>query len=110
MVKHEAMSKRRNAQKFSGAKTKAGKRRVAPSVAPPRRAFPEIERKLQARGEDPRDFRCLHRDVATLFHPQDVTRRCWDRGRDRLPTCAARSSDGCSPSARRRPPARTHDR
>ncbi|MGO9271258.1 MAG: hypothetical protein ACLQOO_13545 [Terriglobia bacterium] len=35
-------------------------------------APPEIERKLQARGEDPHDFRRLHRDVTALFQPHDV--------------------------------------
>lgn len=64
---------RRNAQKSTGPKTKAGKRRVALNAR--RRGFapPEIERQLRARGEDPRDFRRLHRDVAALFPPQDVT-------------------------------------
>ena len=27
---------------------------------------------MRARGEDPRDFRCLHRDVAALLQPCDV--------------------------------------
>lgn len=63
---------RRNAQKSTGPKTKAGKRRVALNAR--RRGFapPEIERQLLARGESPRDFRCLHRDVAALFPAQDV--------------------------------------
>jgi len=87
MVEHEGISKppllpalsparlaanRRNAQKSTGPKTKAGKRRVALN---PRRLGlvpPEFERQLQARGEDPRDFRRLHRDVAALLQPHDV--------------------------------------
>ncbi|HMD96930.1 MAG TPA: hypothetical protein VKM93_06305, partial [Terriglobia bacterium] len=63
---------RRNAQKSTGPKTKAGKRRVALN---PRRlglASPEFERQLLARGEDPRDFRRMHRDLVALFHPRDV--------------------------------------
>ncbi|MGO9271496.1 MAG: hypothetical protein ACLQOO_14755 [Terriglobia bacterium] len=66
---------RRNARKSTGPKTKAGKRRAALNGRRLDVAFPEIEieRRLQARGEDPRDFRCLHRDVAALFQPQDVT-------------------------------------
>ncbi|HMD97651.1 MAG TPA: hypothetical protein VKM93_10025, partial [Terriglobia bacterium] len=64
---------RRNAQKSTGPKTKAGKRRVALNARRLGLAPPEIERQLQARGEDPRDFRRLHRDVAALFPPQDVT-------------------------------------
>ena len=85
MVEHEGISNRplsralsparlaanrRNAKKSTGPKTKAGKRRVALNGR--RLASPEIERQLRARGEDPRDFRRLHRDVAALFQPQDV--------------------------------------
>jgi len=60
---------RRNAQKSTGPKTKAGKRRAALNgrqLAPA-----EIERQLEARGEDPRDFRRLHRDVVALFPPHE---------------------------------------
>jgi len=63
---------RRNAQKSTGPKTKAGKRRAALNGRRLDIAFPEIERQLRARGEDPRDFRGLHRDVAALFQPRDV--------------------------------------
>jgi len=63
---------RRNAQKSSGPKTKAGKRRAALNARRLDVACPEIERQLKARGEDPRDFRRLHRDVAALFQPHDV--------------------------------------
>ena len=54
---------RRNAQKSTGPKTKAGKRRVALNARRRGLAPPEIEWQLLARGEDPRDFRRLHRDV-----------------------------------------------
>jgi len=81
MVEHEGIPKsrlsparlaanRRNAQKSTGPKTKAGKRRAALNAF--RLAPPEIERQLRVRGEDPRDFRRLHRDVAALFQPHDV--------------------------------------
>jgi len=81
MVEHEGISKpllsparlaanRRNAKKSTGPKTKAGKRRVALNAR--RLAPPEMERQLEALGEDPHDFRRLHRDVAALFQPQDV--------------------------------------
>jgi hypothetical protein len=43
-----------------------------PERATPDVAFPEIERQLQGSGEDPRDFRRLHRDLAALFQPHDV--------------------------------------
>src|SRR5208282_5297712 len=83
MVEHEGISKpflsparlaanRRNAQKSTGPKNKAGKRRAALNARRLGLAPPEIERKLQARGEDPRDFRRLHRDVTALFQPHDV--------------------------------------
>jgi len=62
---------RRNARKSTGPKTKAGKRRAALNGRRLDAAFPDIERKLQARGEDPRDFRRLHRDVAALFPPHE---------------------------------------
>ncbi|MGO9269193.1 MAG: hypothetical protein ACLQOO_02860 [Terriglobia bacterium] len=64
---------RRNAQKSTGPKTKAGKRRVALNARRFGFSPPEIEQQLRARGEDPRDFRRLHRDVAALFPPQDGT-------------------------------------
>ncbi|MGO9275004.1 MAG: hypothetical protein ACLQOO_33030 [Terriglobia bacterium] len=64
---------RRNAQKSTGPKTKAGKRRVALNARSLGFAPPEIERQLRARGEDARDFRRLHRDVADLFPAQDAT-------------------------------------
>jgi len=65
-------AKRRNAQKSTDPKTKAGKRRVALNARRLGLAPPEIERQLRARGEDPRDFRRLHRDLAALFQPHDV--------------------------------------
>ncbi len=83
MVEHEGIPKpplsparlaanRRNAQKSTGPKTKAGKRRAALNARRLGLAPPEIERQLQARGEDPRDLRRLHCDVAALFQPHDV--------------------------------------
>ncbi len=63
---------RRNAKKSTGPKTKAGKRRAALNARRLGLAPPEIERQLQARVEDPRDFRRLHLDVAARFQPHDV--------------------------------------
>jgi len=62
---------RRNAQKSTGPKTNAGKRRAALNSRRFGLAPPEIERQLRARGEDPRDFRRLHRDLAALFPTHD---------------------------------------
>ncbi len=89
---------RRNAKKSTGPKTKAGKRRAALNAF--RLAPPEIERQLQARGEDPRDFRRLHRDVAALFQPHDVAGEAavqlmamtwWEKAR-RIRNCVTASS------------------
>ena len=73
---------RRNAQKSTGPKTKAGKRRVALNARRLGFAPPKIERQLRARGEDPRDFRRLHRDVADSSRPRTrparpPDRSCW---------------------------------
>ncbi|MGO9272197.1 MAG: hypothetical protein ACLQOO_18530 [Terriglobia bacterium] len=65
-------AKRRNAQKSTDPKTKAGKRRVALNARRLGLAPPEIERQLRARGEDPRDFRRLHREVAALLQARDA--------------------------------------
>ncbi len=64
---------RRNARKSTGPKTKAGKRRVALNALRLGLVPPEIGQQLRASGEDPRDFRRLHRDVAALFPPPDGT-------------------------------------
>jgi hypothetical protein len=32
----------------------------------------ELERQFRARGEDPRDFRRLHRDLVALFQPREA--------------------------------------
>jgi hypothetical protein len=69
---------RRNAQKSTGPRTAAGKRRVALNVqrrdpfAPLRVSSDpgELERQLLARGEDPRDLRRLLRDLIVIFHPE----------------------------------------
>jgi hypothetical protein len=62
---------RRNAQKSTGPKTNAGKRRVALNTRSRDLMPEELERQLLARGEDPREFRCLHRDLIAMFYPED---------------------------------------
>jgi len=63
---------RRNALKSTGPKTAAGKRRVALNGRPvDTLCSPNLERQLLARGEHPRDFRRLHRDLIALFRPGD---------------------------------------
>ena len=63
---------RRNALKSTGPRTKGGKYRSALN-ARKRGWCPEaLERELRARGEDPREFCCLHRDLAAIFRPTDA--------------------------------------
>src|SRR5208282_6169176 len=64
---------RRNAQKSTGPRTAAGKRRAALNSQRRGLAPPEIERQLQGRGENPHDFRGLHRDLVALFPPQEAS-------------------------------------
>lgn len=60
---------RRNALKSTGPRTKAGKYRSALNRQT-RRLVPEpLERELRARGEDPREFCRLHRDLMAIFRP-----------------------------------------
>jgi len=60
---------RRNALKSTGPKTAAGKRRVSLNTLRAGLCSPELERELRARGEEPRDFRRMHRDLIALFRP-----------------------------------------
>ena len=60
---------RRNAQKSTGPRTAAGKRRVALNRRSRGLIPEELERQLVARGEDPREFRRLHRALIAIFHP-----------------------------------------
>ena len=64
---------RRNAQKSTGPRTAAGKHRAALNSQRRGLAPPEIERKLQERGEDPQDIRRLYRDVVALFPPHEAS-------------------------------------
>ena len=64
---------RRNAQKSTGPRTAAGKRRAALNSQRRGLAPPEIERQLQERGENPHDFRGLHRDLVALFPPHEAS-------------------------------------
>lgn len=63
---------RRNALKSTGPRTAAGKRRAALNRLRFKLCPAELERQLRARGEDPREFRELHRDLIALFQPADV--------------------------------------
>ena len=61
---------RRNARKSTGPRTEAGKYRSALNASS-RRLLPKaLERELLARGEDPRDFCRLHRDLTAIFRPR----------------------------------------
>ncbi|MGO9269524.1 MAG: hypothetical protein ACLQOO_04580 [Terriglobia bacterium] len=63
----------RNAQKSTGPRTAAGKRRAALNSQRLGLAPPEFERQLQERGENPQDFRRLHRDLVALFPPHEAS-------------------------------------
>ncbi len=63
---------RRNALKSTGPRTKAGKFRSALNRQTRRLVPQALERELRARGEDPREFCKLHRDLAAIFHPNDL--------------------------------------
>jgi len=67
---------RRNALKSTGPKTVAGNRRVSLNTLRAGLCSPELERELLARGEEPRDFRRMHRDLIALFLPRDR----WEKG------------------------------
>jgi len=63
-------AQRANARLSTGPRTKAGKFRSALN-GQIRRLLPEaMEHELRARGEDPRDFCRLHRDLIAIFRPR----------------------------------------
>lgn len=61
---------RRNALKSTGPRTAAGKRRVALNRVQRGLCSEEKERMLRTRGEDPREFRRLCRDLIAIFQPR----------------------------------------
>jgi hypothetical protein len=65
------LANRRNALKSTGPQSAAGKRRVALNARRRGLCSEELEQQFRARGEDPRDFRRLHRDLIAIFHPKD---------------------------------------
>ena len=67
---------RRNARKSTGPRTAAGRRRVALNKLQRDLIPEEVQREMQARGEDPGEFLRLHRDLIALFRPGDL----WERG------------------------------
>jgi len=81
---------RRNALKSTGPRTLAGKRRVALNARRRDLCSEQQERELRARGEDPREFRRLHRDLIGIFRPKDrsaaeaveqMARTWWEKAR-----------------------------
>ncbi|HUI43812.1 MAG TPA: hypothetical protein VL523_17770 [Terriglobia bacterium] len=68
-VSPRTRANRRNALKSTGPKSVGGKRRAALNRR--RDLFPEMERELRARGEDPRDFRRMFCDLAAIFQPRE---------------------------------------
>ena len=83
------LANRRNALKSTGPKSVAGKRRSALNSRNELYAG-DLERQFRARGEDPRDFRRLHRDLVAIFQPREapdksavelMARTWWEKGR-----------------------------
>ncbi len=62
---------RRNALKSTGPRTAAGKRRAMLNAINRDVCPEEFERQLRARGEDPREFCRLDRDLIAIFRPED---------------------------------------
>jgi len=83
MPSHEASSgassplrmaaNRRNALKSTGPRTAAGKRRAALNSLNTSLCPEDLQRELRSRGEDPREFRRLCRDLMAIFQPRDRT-------------------------------------
>ncbi len=81
---------RRNALKSTGPRTGAGKRRAMLNAITRDLCPEELDRQLRARGEDPREFCRLHRDLVALFRPEEraevlavtvMARTWWDKAR-----------------------------
>lgn len=81
---------RRNALKSTGPRSLAGKRRVALNALKRPLCAPDVQSELQARGEDPREFRRLYRDLIALFQPREpaavtavelLARTWWEKAR-----------------------------
>jgi hypothetical protein len=81
---------RRNALKSTGPRTAAGKRRAMLNAITRGLCPAEVERQLRARGEDPREFCRLHRDLVAIFRPKEpadtlsvelMARTWWEKAR-----------------------------
>lgn len=69
---HRLAANRRNALKSTGPRSRAGKYRSVLNLRSRSLLSEPLERELRARGEDPREFCCLQRDLAAIFHPHGV--------------------------------------
>ena len=81
---------RRNALKSTGPRTAAGKRRAMLNAITRGLCPAEVERELRARGEEPREFCRLHRDLLAIFRPKEradtlsvelLARTWWEKAR-----------------------------
>jgi hypothetical protein len=68
----EIAARRRNGRKSKGPRTPEGKRRAALNLLRWRLCPKEQEKLLTAQGEDPREFRRLHRELFALLEPTDA--------------------------------------
>ena len=62
---------RQNALKSTGPRSRAGKYRSSLNLQSRSLMPAAVERELRARGEDPREFCRLHRDLAAIFRPSN---------------------------------------
>ncbi len=67
----EIVARRRNALRSTGPRTPEGKRRSALNSLKWQVCTKRRQRRLVAQGEDPREFRRLHRDLIALFGSAD---------------------------------------
>jgi len=63
---------RRNALKSTGPRSVAGKRRSSLNSLRRSLSAGAVENQLRARGEDPMEFRRLHRDLVAIFRPGET--------------------------------------
>jgi hypothetical protein len=71
LTPREIAARRRNAQRSTGPRTRAGKRRSALNSLKWPICSRRRQNKLAARGEDPREFRRFARDLTALLRPPD---------------------------------------
>lgn len=75
LTPQEIEARRRNAKKSTGPRTAAGKQRSALNSLKRGLIPPWMEAKMVVQGDDPRDFRRLHRDLISALDARDADLR-----------------------------------